>query len=148
MHRRCRFLLAGTLALAASSLCTAAEPPLPTRIEVFATEASPVAAAVPGLTLPVTVYDLDAPARWEATLSEELPAQPEQAQPIAQERIAQLDPEALKGAYTGLMQALRYRIDRYPAIVFDEGRAVVYGVPDLEQALVHYRHWRAAETAP
>ena len=43
-------------------------------------------------------------------------------------------------AIKGLVQALQYGINRYPAIVF-EGQAVVYGVTDIETGLRLYDHW-------
>ena len=43
-------------------------------------------------------------------------------------------------AAKGLMRALQYGINRYPAIVFD-GQAVVYGVTDIETAARLYDHW-------
>jgi integrating conjugative element protein (TIGR03757 family) len=53
--------------------------------------------------------------------------------------------KALSHAYEGLVKAQQYRLDRLPAIVFDNGQAVVYGVTDLEAALSHYRQWRRAQ---
>ncbi len=49
----------------------------------------------------------------------------------------------MKNAALGLAKAKQYGLDRYPAIVFD-GRAVVYGVRDLGEALARYRQWREA----
>ena len=49
---------------------------------------------------------------------------------------------AVQNAAVGLAKAMQYGIDRYPAIVFD-GKAVVYGLTDLNSALDHYRTWRA-----
>lgn len=123
------------------------EPLLPTRIEVITTTEAPVDIEVPGLKLPVTVYDLGAPERLEARLSAGLPADPEAAMAMAKARIAGARREALQSVYSGLVQALRYGITRYPAIVFD-GKAVVYGVVDLAQALAHYQAWRASEAQP
>ena len=38
---------------------------------------------------------------------------------------------------------MQYRLDRYPAIVFN-GQAVVYGVTDVEDAFHRYRRWQEA----
>ena len=46
-------------------------------------------------------------------------------------------------AYQGLSVAIQYQIDRYPAVLFDRGKAVVYGVTDLQQALGWYRQWQS-----
>ncbi len=36
---------------------------------------------------------------------------------------------------------MAYRLNRYPAIIFDE-QLVIYGLTDLSQALEKYRQWR------
>jgi hypothetical protein len=43
---------------------------------------------------------------------------------------------------SGLVQAMQYGIDRYPAIVFD-GKAVVYGITDVRAATQRYQQWQA-----
>ena len=43
------------------------------------------------------------------------------------------------------LELIRDFVDRYPAIVFD-GRAVVYGVTDLVQALNRYEAWQREQT--
>lgn len=48
--------------------------------------------------------------------------------------------ERMRRAALGLSRAMQYGVDHYPAIVVD-GRAVVYGVTDLEEALSRYRAW-------
>ena len=50
----------------------------------------------------------------------------------------------LENAANGLLKAKQYGIDRYPAIVFD-GRAVVYGITDIQAATQRYRQWQAGE---
>lgn len=92
------------------------------------------------------LFELDAPAELEDHLSAGLPADPVQAEGMARQRLQALGKERLDAriqeVYGGLLQAVAYELDRYPAIVFDGGRGVVYGVTDLAQALAHYRHWR------
>jgi len=44
-------------------------------------------------------------------------------------------------AAKGLVQALQYGIDRYPAIVFD-GEVVVYGVTDVNAATRIHKQWQ------
>lgn len=92
------------------------------------------------------LFELDAPAELAARLSAGLPVDPAKAQQMARQRLQALGKERLdaqiREAYGGLLQAVAYELDRYPAIVFDEGRGVVYGVTDLTQALAHYRRWR------
>ena len=133
--------------LAASFTCVAAQGMLPDSIEVFLSAQAPVATEVSGLGVPVTVYDLDAPARAEAQFSQGLPADPDAAMAEAKRRLADIsrtEQDRIKSAFAGLLKALQYGLDRYPAIVFDEGRAVVYGA-GLQEALEHYRNWRARQ---
>lgn len=115
-------------------------------VEVFTDAAHPVAgaAALAAEGVQVELYDLDAPARFEAELGRNLPADPEAAMRIAHSRIAALDPAALarhlEQDYRGALRAMALGLDRYPAVVFD-GRAVIYGVTDLRRALALYRTW-------
>ena len=90
------------------------------------------------------IYQLDGIQRFEAKLSSNLPTDPNRSKQIAVQRIQQLDEQtmaAVQNAAVGLAKAMQYGIDRYPAIVFD-GKAVVYGLTDLNSALDHYRTWR------
>ena len=94
----------------------------------------------------VTLYEVDGLERFESELSRELPRHPTRAQSEAVRRIQQLEPEKMaraRASAIGLAEAMRYGIDRYPAIVFD-GHAVVYGVNDLGDALDRYTAWQNA----
>ena len=121
----------------------------PREIEIFTDPGYPVtgvgAARESGIT--VTVYDLSAPKRAARTLGAGLPANLEQARAIVLERVNAIGAEEMKrrfkNAYRGQIQAVRYRLERYPAIVFDRGRAVVYGMTDAVEALRQYRIRRA-----
>lgn len=123
----------------------------PARIEVFVTPAQAarlsgidsVERRYPGLS--VTVHDLGAAARFEDALSDGLPTEPAAALAQARQRLQALGPELaarLREAYGGLVRARHHGIDRLPAIVFDDGQSVVYGITDLPTALTHYRRWR------
>ena len=111
----------------------------PGRIEIFMTARSPVATAAGRA---VQTYTLDALSAIEAGLSAILPADRAAAEALARHRIQSTwrqPAETLTEAYQGLFKARQYGLDKLPAIVFD-GKAVVYGVTDLEAALAHYRH--------
>ena len=114
-------------------------------IEVFTNEHYPVAGAesLRGRGIAVELYDLDAPKRWAAKMSQGLPGRREQAKAIVDSRFAQIGleqvKENLKAAYQGLVKASGYGLQRYPAIVFDHGKSVVYGVQDLSRALSIYQ---------
>lgn len=123
----------------------------PSQVDVFTDAAHPmenVAAVKQALGGQTTVrtFHIDAQARLNKTLSKDLPADRDKARAMALERIQALDQshlrQALAESFDGLMLAQRYGIDRYPAIVFDGGKRVVYGVVNLREALRLY--WQSA----
>ncbi|MCD2452832.1 TIGR03757 family integrating conjugative element protein [Methylicorpusculum oleiharenae] len=91
-------------------------------------------------------YNLDAPQTVLARISQHLPAHQAAAQQALEQQLQARGPQSLHQqlltAYQGLSLATQYRLDRYPAIVFEQGKAVVYGVTDLNQALLRYRQWQ------
>jgi integrating conjugative element protein (TIGR03757 family) len=92
----------------------------------------------------MTVYRLDRIDELQKVLSHQLPGDAEKAKQLALRRFQRMDTQhihELENAAKGLMQALQYGINRYPAIVFD-GQAVVYGVTDIEAAARFYDHWK------
>ena len=119
-------------------------------IEVFTTGEQPVVGGEHERlrTATVTIYVVDGLERFESGLSEGLPADPDAAKAEALRRIQHVDDARMvpaKNAAYGLAKAVQYGVDRYPAIVFD-GRAVVYGVTDLVQALDRYEAWQREQT--
>lgn len=95
----------------------------------------------------VKLYNLDAPKKLFSVLSQNLPADQAAAKHTLEQRMQLYGRQALQrqlmDAYQGLSVAIQYRIDRYPAVLFDRGTAVVYGVTDLQQALGLYRQWHS-----
>lgn len=134
------------LLLAVCPVAHTADPP-PARIEVFYDAATaPLAVEAVRRELPdvpIALYDLNAPDALEKELSRGLPADLEQAKAIALKRIEAMGRDALQerfaAAYRGHVKAVEYGLDRYPAVVFDGGESVVYGVRDLREALALYR---------
>ena len=123
-----------------------AAPPL--LIDVYTTTARPVALSTvarnPSIVL--NVVEVDAIERFEATLSVELPSEPETAQRTLRARLAALKEDAiapLQKSAVGLASAAQLGIDRTPAIVFNH-TAVVYGVTDLTEALRRFRDHAAS----
>lgn len=121
----------------------------PRLIEVFTTADFPV---IPDADPPqptssnidLQVYEMDGTQRIETQLSQGLTADPQQAKKVVLQRFQQLnekDRTRMQQAAIGLAKAVQYGVDRYPAMVFD-GRAVVYGMTDIHQALLRYRQWR------
>lgn len=115
-------------------------------IEVFTTTDRPVSNAEHAALrdIPVTVYQVDGIAHFESTLSAYLPLDAEAAQTEALDRISRLgeaDMTSVRQAAEGLVRALHYGVDRTPAIVLD-GRAVIYGITDLVDALDRFEGWQ------
>jgi integrating conjugative element protein (TIGR03757 family) len=88
------------------------------------------------------VIELDAPARIEAELSANLPADPDRAAALARGR---LDDRALqrrlRQAYQGVADAWGLGVARIPAVIVDR-RYVVYGEPDAARAVAHIEQYR------
>jgi integrating conjugative element protein (TIGR03757 family) len=95
----------------------------------------------------VGLYSLDAPATVRNTLSQGLPAHVELAKKILLQRLNLDGSAALNAryqmAYQALIKSLEYGLDRFPAIVFNHGQAVVYGVTDLAVAVQIFQRWQA-----
>lgn len=111
-------------------------PAEPLKVEVFTNAA--IALANIG---EATVYQLDGLQLLETELSQGLPADEGQAQRIAQERMQRMGPvlqQRVANAGRGLMLAREYGIERVPAVVIN-GKAVVYGMPDVAAAVAAYR---------
>ena len=95
------------------------------------------------------VYVIDRVHKLQEELSIDLPADSESAKALALQRFQRMDTQLsreLENAAKGLVQAMQYGIDRYPAIVFD-GQAVVYGLSDIRAATQLYQRWQAGSAA-
>lgn len=68
------------------------------------------------------------------------PSDPTRTTAIAQERVKVIPPSRLEALFTGPMKAREWQVMRVPAVVFGEGRSVVYGVRDLQEAI---ERWQA-----
>ena len=94
-----------------------------------------------------TRYELDRINRLHRELSHGLPTDPDKAKELVLRRFQLMNTavgQQLENAANGLIKAMQYGIDRYPAIVFD-GKAVVYGITDIRAATQVYRQWQAGE---
>lgn len=136
------------LAVVSGQNVAAATAELPARMTVI-TDAKHPLQGLDGLRtrtgIDVQVYDLSAPIDVEAELAAGLPAEREAAAQVARSRLA--DPQfqaRLRSAYQGHLRALQFQITRYPAVLFEDGRAVIYGVTDLPEALTAYLRWKGS----
>lgn len=102
--------------------------------------------ALAGPGIEVKTYNLDDGKRLTINLAVGLPPNQEQAKAALERRFKEQGMEAVQNQFTqafqGRIVGVQYGISRYPAIVFDHGRAVVYGVTDLNRALAIYREWQ------
>ncbi|NRB54917.1 MAG: TIGR03757 family integrating conjugative element protein [Salinicola sp.] len=103
-------------------------------VEVFTIAGEPVV----NVPASAAVVELDAPARLDARLSQDLPADPSRAKQMLQSRMN--DPEWQRTLqdygqlYQGVARAWMLGIERVPAVVVDS-QYVVYGEPDISRAL-------------
>ena len=96
------------------------------------------------MALDIRVLNLDDVVTVEHRLSEGLPTDPTLARAVIEERFARIGQSKLgtqlRDAYQGLALAVKYGLNRYPAIIFNE-QAVILGVTDLVAATSRYRQW-------
>ena len=123
---------------------------LPTQIEMITDhQHAPVGLHELPKSVVFNVYYLDAPNQLEESLSKDLPSDPRVALRVAQQRLQQFShvqwQQQAETAFAGVMRALNLGIDRYPALIFDGGTPVIYGVTDVRQALRRYQRWRQAQ---
>ena len=112
-------------------------------VEVFTDAALfPVIPSNPGIL--VEIHDLSAQQRLLDELGQGLPGNnPALAKEMAAVRLdAPGFRQRLAEATTGAMLANRYGIVKLPAIVFDHGAAVAYGLTDVNQAIQLYQRWK------
>ncbi len=110
----------------------------PSLIEVFTMSDQP---AMSGQVEGMIIYEVDGLDQLTASLSKNLPNDEEAAKDMALQRIARLGDElrwTVEHAVEGMTRAKTYDLQKLPAVVFDQGENVVYGVVDLDQALALY----------
>ena len=108
-------------------------------IRAFTDHQHPVTAPVG-----VQVVELDLPARLEAELNAQLPADQGRSAATVQERLAQGGAalhQRLAAAYEGVVEAWRFGVTHLPAVVVDQ-RYVVYGEPDVARAVARIDAYR------
>ncbi|WP_110689433.1 TIGR03757 family integrating conjugative element protein [Salinicola endophyticus] len=113
-------------------------------VEVFTTADEPV------INVPsdAAVIELDAPARLDARISQDLPADPKRAEQILKARMSkpgwQQTLQKYGQLYQGLARAWMLGVEKLPAVVVDS-RYVVYGQADVGAALQEIRQARAGQ---
>ncbi|EFH3744899.1 TIGR03757 family integrating conjugative element protein [Escherichia coli] len=94
------------------------------------------------------VVYLDEPDTIQLQLFGELPADPKQAELAAKAVIQspswQQKQQQITQAYQGVLQAYSLKLEKYPAVVFDD-RYVVYGTADVAVAEAHLAEFQGAQ---
>ena len=111
------------------------------RIEVFLVGDQRIAGAAGAS----RIYYIDMLAQQVEAMSAGLPPDPERAIAIAMARVENLGDADRSRLHRGAeieTLARQYQLTKAPAMVVD-GRAVIYGVNDVEHARAIYRAWRA-----
>ena len=123
----------------------------PPFIEVITSDAYPVSGikSVQHKGFLVKVYNLDDGERLVANIGKHLPKNQDAAKKALEKRFKKMGDAAIKQqfmqAYHGVILSTQYGLTRYPAVVFERGQSVIYGVTDLNQAINLYRLWQSQQ---
>ena len=123
------------------NICAAEQP----FIEVITSDAYPVSGipSIQRLGFSVNVYNLDDGKRLVAEIGKHLPKNQNAAKQTLEKRFKKMGEEQVRAqfmqAYHGMTLSTQYGLSRYPAVVFNHGESVIYGVTDLNQAVKLYR---------
>ena len=124
---------------------SAAEQPVITRVDVFVSDATPVAAGAESVALAkqgkLSLWNLDDLERLHQKLGAGLPRDQAAAVKLVAQRAASLSTEdqvLLNKAANGRARADGFKIERVPAVLINEAH-VYYGARSIEMALDAYR---------
>lgn len=126
------------------NICAAEQP----FIEVITSDAYPVSGipSIQRMGFSVNVYNLDDGNRLVTQIGANLPNNQNAAKKVLQQRFKKMGEQQVKAqfmqAYHGVILSMQYGLTRYPAVVFEQGRSVIYGVTNLNQAVNLYRLWQ------
>lgn len=91
-------------------------------------------------------YDLKAPDQWVRRMTQGLPQTETALKHGLEQKLNALGPREVSRlfneAFLGLGAALKYGVNRYPVLIFDQGVAAVYGVTDVEVGLKLYQDFQ------
>lgn len=115
-----------------------------THVEVFANSAVHIPQSDLHNHAVVSIYRIDGLAMLEEELNINLPSNEAQAYRYMIEKEAEIKKKyqsRINNAASGLTLAIQYKLNRLPAVVFNQ-RFVIYGVNDLEQAAMIFQKRR------
>ncbi len=139
------FNLIGSFLLVSSSTLMAVEQPV---VEVITSDAYPITGlkSLKKRGVQVQVYNLDDGKRLVAGFAKKLPPNQKAAKQALEQNFKQIGEQNVKRqfmqAYQGVSLSTQYGLSRYPAVVFNRGQSVVYGVTDVNQAFNYYQQWK------
>lgn len=137
------------MALFVLMLCCAAHAQQPVHVEVFSDRWVELP-AIAGLS--VTQYDLSAPDKVKRSHPTKFSADPAIAKQEAHAYFRTPEGQAyitkMREAHKGKIKSIEYRLEKFPAIVFERGKYVVYGITDLSQAVILYDKHKRGEGDP
>lgn len=90
----------------------------------------------------IIVYNLDDGERFNQTLSKGLSKDPAVAKQQVASIAGKIDPNEVAHAFGPVIKASLYGVKKQPAIVFDNGRSVIYGITDLSVAIAMKSKWQ------
>lgn len=111
-------------------------------IEIFTDSQHPVHGVQHVTTQEVAYYELDKPDQLLNTLNATVQQLPRQDAMQAARNFYAQHHNAWSQAYQGLRLAYDYELTHFPAIVFHQGQAVIYGETHLTKALKTYQQWQ------
>jgi len=117
-------------------------------IEVITSDAYPISGvqSVQRQGFLVNVYNLDDGKHLVAEIGKHLPNNQAAAKKALEKRFKNRGAAAVKQqfmqAYRGVILSTQYGLTQYPAVVFEQGQSVIYGVTDLNQGVNLYRQWQ------
>jgi len=110
-------------------------------IEIFVDDANPIQRVKNGAgrDIEFVIYDLSAPERFEKELSRGVSGSLDQVKRKVLKKIQGLSTsymeEHVMTPYKGLLKAMEYELIKLPAIVFNNGESVIYGVRSIKKAI-------------
>lgn len=96
----------------------------------------------------VDIRNIDSLALWEQQHLPSLPHDATEATKIARQWVQtmqHMDQTPFHAGWRTLLSAARFGINKVPAVVFNHGKAVLFGETDLLRAIRHWQRWKAAQ---
>lgn len=93
------------------------------------------------LQISIEIFNLDDQFNLQDELSKDLPKDKDAAIEIAKQRTQAVNPDRWENMWRGALLAKKYKISKAPAIIFNSGQQVIYGITDIKKALEIYKEY-------